>query len=301
MEASVRFAAPKVARSGWHRTSWRRSGPRRSGWRRTSPHQPSRRRPGRRRGNPVGNAGRSAATFTAPPSINNTQANSNHGPHLTGTATPRSRGGADHLDNLQLLCLGCNSSKGNRTMPEWRAAQRRGGGDNKGHGATRSRLAAFRAHLHDGNPPVHGSHHPAHRWATKPRPDKADRLVLACEHCPPTRPSKRRPPRWATVARQVAARPSAASLRVRPAKRRRFRFHAAPGAPGDAGRCHDRCHVVSGERIGLAPAPPRRLAGEALQNAADAIITGRIGGARVDVAGADRAHGGSGGCAMIGI
>ena len=41
---------------------------------------------------------------------------------------PRSRGGTDHLDNLQLLCLGCNSSKGNRTMPEWRAAQRRGGG-----------------------------------------------------------------------------------------------------------------------------------------------------------------------------
>ena len=39
---------------------------------------------------------------------------------------PRSRGGTDHLDNLQLLCLGCNSSKGNRTMPEWRAAQRRG-------------------------------------------------------------------------------------------------------------------------------------------------------------------------------
>ncbi len=40
---------------------------------------------------------------------------------------PRSRGGTDHLDNLQLLCLGCNSSKGNRTMPEWRAAQLRGG------------------------------------------------------------------------------------------------------------------------------------------------------------------------------
>ena len=68
-------------------------------------------------------------------------------------------------------------------------------------------------------------------------------------------------------------------LHVRPAKRRHFRFHAAPGAPGDAGRCHDRCHVVSGERIGLAAAPARRLAGEALQNAADAIMTGRIVGA----------------------
>ena len=48
----------------------------------------------------------------------------------------------------------------------------------------------------------------AHRWATKQRPDKGDRLVLACTECPTTRPSKRRPPRWATVARQVAARPS---------------------------------------------------------------------------------------------
>ena len=44
-----------------------------------------------------------------------------------------------------------------------------------------------------------------HRWATRQWPDRADRLILACEHCPPTRPSKRRPPRWATVARQVAA------------------------------------------------------------------------------------------------
>ena len=48
---------------------------------------------------------------------------------------PRSRGGTDHLDNLQLLCLGCNSSKGNRTMPEWRAAQRRGGGTWRSGGA----------------------------------------------------------------------------------------------------------------------------------------------------------------------
>ena len=40
---------------------------------------------------------------------------------------PCSRGGADHLDNLQLLCLGCNSSKRNRSIPEWRAAQFRVG------------------------------------------------------------------------------------------------------------------------------------------------------------------------------
>lgn len=34
---------------------------------------------------------------------------------------PRSRGGTDHADNLQLLCSGCNRSKGNKTMAEWRA------------------------------------------------------------------------------------------------------------------------------------------------------------------------------------
>ena len=36
---------------------------------------------------------------------------------------PRSKGGTDHPDNLQLLCSGCNRSKGGRTMAEWRAAQ----------------------------------------------------------------------------------------------------------------------------------------------------------------------------------
>ena len=35
---------------------------------------------------------------------------------------PRSKGGTDHTDNLQLLCSGCNRSKGGRTMAEWRAA-----------------------------------------------------------------------------------------------------------------------------------------------------------------------------------
>ena len=35
---------------------------------------------------------------------------------------PQSRGGTDHPDNLQLLCSGCNRSKGGRTMAEWRAA-----------------------------------------------------------------------------------------------------------------------------------------------------------------------------------
>ena len=36
---------------------------------------------------------------------------------------PRSRGGTDHMDNLQLLCSGCNRSKGNKTRAEWKAMQ----------------------------------------------------------------------------------------------------------------------------------------------------------------------------------
>ncbi|MBC6441286.1 MAG: HNH endonuclease [Rhodospirillales bacterium] len=36
---------------------------------------------------------------------------------------PRSKGGTDHPDNLQLLCSGCNRSKGGRTMAEWKASQ----------------------------------------------------------------------------------------------------------------------------------------------------------------------------------
>ena len=38
---------------------------------------------------------------------------------------PRSKGGTDHPDNLQLLCSGCNRSKGGRTMAEWRASHDR--------------------------------------------------------------------------------------------------------------------------------------------------------------------------------
>ena len=46
----------------------------------------------------------------------------------------------------------------------------------------------------------------AHKWAARERPTTADRVVMACEQCPATRPSKRRPPRWALVARNLAAR-----------------------------------------------------------------------------------------------
>ena len=46
----------------------------------------------------------------------------------------------------------------------------------------------------------------AYRWAARQRTEKGDRLVLACEVCPETRPSKRRPPRWSVIARAVAER-----------------------------------------------------------------------------------------------
>jgi site-specific DNA-methyltransferase (adenine-specific) len=36
---------------------------------------------------------------------------------------PRSKGGTDHPGNLQLLCSGCNRSKGGKTMAEWRSAR----------------------------------------------------------------------------------------------------------------------------------------------------------------------------------
>ena len=42
-------------------------------------------------------------------------------------------------------------------------------------------------------------------------------MVRACEQCPTTTPSKRRPPRWATVARQVAAAVGAEPAAVRAA------------------------------------------------------------------------------------
>ncbi|MCY4064714.1 MAG: DNA methyltransferase [Chloroflexi bacterium] len=35
---------------------------------------------------------------------------------------PKSRGGTDHFENLQLLCTHCNKSKGRKTMAEWRAS-----------------------------------------------------------------------------------------------------------------------------------------------------------------------------------
>ena len=38
---------------------------------------------------------------------------------------PKSKGGTDHVENLQLLCSPCNRSKGGRNMVEWRAAKKK--------------------------------------------------------------------------------------------------------------------------------------------------------------------------------
>ena len=39
----------------------------------------------------------------------------------------RTKGGSDHLDNLQLLCGACNSTKGTRTQEEFLPALKRDG------------------------------------------------------------------------------------------------------------------------------------------------------------------------------
>ena len=49
------------------------------------------------------------------------------------------------------------------------------------------------------------SRHTATKAARRLRPAAADRLVLACEACPPSTPSRRRPPAWGRIARDVAA------------------------------------------------------------------------------------------------
>ena len=46
----------------------------------------------------------------------------------------------------------------------------------------------------------------AHKWAATRRTNPRDRLVLACETCPPAMRSKRRPPRWGAIIRATARR-----------------------------------------------------------------------------------------------
>ncbi|MDE3262516.1 MAG: hypothetical protein OYL41_11105 [Acidobacteriota bacterium] len=56
-----------------------------------------------------------------------------------------------------------------------------------------------------------------HRWAAKRRPAAADRRVLACTDCPTSRPSRRRSPRPAVVARAIAEAVGAPVAQVRQA------------------------------------------------------------------------------------
>ena len=62
---------------------------------------------------------------------------------------------------------------------------------------------------------VYESRHTATKAARRLRPDVADRLVLACEDCPRSRPSRRREPRWSVVARAVAQALDAPAAEVR--------------------------------------------------------------------------------------
>ena len=49
-------------------------------------------------------------------------------------------------------------------------------------------------------PRVFESRHTATKAARRLRPQAPDRLVLACETCPATLPSRRRPPAWGRIA-----------------------------------------------------------------------------------------------------
>ena len=57
----------------------------------------------------------------------------------------------------------------------------------------------------------------ANKVAAEMRASPDDRMVRGCTECPTTKPSKRRPPRWAAVARQVAAAVGADPAAVRAA------------------------------------------------------------------------------------
>ena len=48
------------------------------------------------------------------------------------------------------------------------------------------------------------SRHTATKAARRLRPNVADRLVLACSECPTSKPSRRRAPRPAVIARAIA-------------------------------------------------------------------------------------------------
>ena len=60
----------------------------------------------------------------------------------------------------------------------------------------------------------------AHRWATKQRPAKGDRLVLACTQCPVSRKSRWRAIRWGHVARELGVTLPALRAAIKAERRR---------------------------------------------------------------------------------
>ena len=77
----------------------------------------------------------------------------------------------------------------------------------------------------------------AHRWAARQRPDKADRLVLSCVECPRPARSRRRPPAWGRIARDVAAAVGLPVVDVRHGAHSRFPGHALTPTGVMAIRC----------------------------------------------------------------
>ena len=59
-----------------------------------------------------------------------------------------------------------------------------------------------------------------HKWAARQRPEKDDRLILACVGCPVSRPSRRRPIRWGHVAKAIGVELPALRAAIEAERRR---------------------------------------------------------------------------------
>ena len=106
-------------------------------------------------------------------------------------------------------------------------------------------------------PRLYESRHTATSVARRLRPTAADRLVLGCEDCPATRPSKRKAPRWGAVARRLAARFDLPAGEVREALTAEFAAERGRDIPtGRTGRARrgDPSGVADAVPSGRAPA-----------------------------------------------
>lgn len=87
-------------------------------------------------------------------------------------------------------------------------------------------------------PRFYESRHTATSVARRLRPNAADRLVLGCEACPATRPSKRKAPRWGAIARRLAARFELPAGEVREALAAEFAAERGRDVPAGRGERH---------------------------------------------------------------